>query len=159
MVGRRRPADFVRSFAERVGVTRDNVHIDQLANPPSGKGEWVSAAIAAFAEAVRARDRLRLPATVAMEVFLALKASHIGVDFRTLHDLTSQLGWTPPELILYRRGVAPDWTNENFREATAVLGLPPDLHARVLLQEWRSEDEDGEIDRRVWLIQDGETFG
>jgi hypothetical protein len=152
VVGHQRPADFVRSFAERPEVTRDDVHLDQLADPPSGPDEWVSAAITAFAEAVRVRDQLRVPATVAMELFLALQARHIGIDFRTLSDLTNQLGWTPPQLVLYRAGVTPDWTGESFREATAVPDLPGQPENRVLLQEWRAEDEDGQIDRRVWLV-------
>ncbi len=152
MVAQQRPADFVRSFAERADDTYDDVHVDQLADPPSGPGEWISAAIAVFAEAVRARDQLRLPATVAMEVFLAMQETRTGVDFRTLSDLTNQLGWTPPQLVLCRAAMTPDWNNENFCEATAVPGLPPGLQGRVLLQEWRSEDEEGQIDRRVWLV-------
>jgi hypothetical protein len=152
MVTQLRPADFVRSFAERGDDGYDDVHVDQLADPPSGPGEWISAAIAVLAEAVSTRDQLRLPATVAMEVFLAMQESRTGVDFRKVSDLTNQLGWTPPQLVLCGAAMTPDWTDENFCEVTAVAGLPPALRVRVLLQEWRSDEEAGQFDRRVWFV-------
>jgi hypothetical protein len=142
----------VRSFAARADDAYDDVHVDQLAHPPNGPGEWISAAIAVFAEAVRARDQLRLSATVAMELFLAMQERRTSVDFRSLSELVNQLGWTPPQLVLCRAAMTPDWNHKTFCEATAVSGLPPGVQGRVLLQEYCSEEEGGQIDRRVWLV-------
>jgi hypothetical protein len=146
-----RVTDFVRSFGERL-EKRDDIHVDHLASPPRGPDEWVATATATFTEAVIARERLGVPATVAVEIFLALRSEAAGMNFGSLADLTNQLSWTPPALALYRADATPDWTDEVFQDVTEAITDRPLVPGRVLLQEWRSDDEDGQIDRRVWLV-------
>jgi len=143
--------DFVRSFGER-SDKRVSLHVDQLADPPRGPHEWVASATKAFVESVNARDRLRAPVTVAVEIFLAPRSKPTGIIFRSFEELTSQLSWTPPEIVLYRSDATPNWQGQFFRDVTGSISDRPAAPSRVLLQEWRSQDEHGQIDRRVWLV-------
>jgi hypothetical protein len=149
---RQSPTEIVRAFRDQTDSTRSGTHIDWITANPKTTDEWVTFGIAAFLEAVRARDALQMDATIALEIFLRGRDYPVGVDFSRLEELVTQLSHPPPELIAYRSDGIPDWRDENFTEISETFAIADVGFARVFLQEWLPDDEPATVDRRVWLV-------
>jgi hypothetical protein len=89
------------------GIDRyDDLHIDSIDPEWKSREARISGGLLAFQDAVRTRDKLTLPVTVALGLSL-ISENFVWSETVGFAQLRPRLDWTPPSLYLFREGEEP----------------------------------------------------
>ena len=136
------------------GRERAELHVDVLDAGARDRSRWLSSACDHFKALCRHCEQRGHPCTAALQLYLTSGNPRLGGAFTSWSELSDQLSWTPPSIIVYRSGQEPWVENSSFVQLTPERFPDRPADSRVLFQEW-FDDAEQDFDRRVWVVLEG----